>query len=386
MSSGARPIYLDYNATTPVDSEVLEAMRPYLEEHFGNPSSSHRYGAAAREGVERAREQAAGLLGCRPEEIVFTSGGTESNNLAVKGAAMAGRRRGSHVITSAVEHPAVAEVALWLEGAGFRVTFLPVDGEGLVDPGDVEKAIGPETVLVTIMHANNEVGSIQPIEEISRITRGAGVVFHTDAAQSVGKIPARVDDLGVDLLSVAGHKLYAPKGVGALYVREGTTIARFMHGASHERGMRAGTENVAGIVGLGRACEIAGRAMPGASLHMQGMRDRLFDGLRAELEGIRLNGHPVRRLPNTLSVGFLNADASELLLGMEGVAASAGAACHAGGAAGSSVLSAMKVPPGYAAGTVRFSTGRRTTAEEIDRAVSLVVAAVRRLRTGAGPA
>jgi len=375
-----RPIYLDYNATTPVDSEVLEAMRPYLEEHFGNPSSSHPYGAEAREGVERARGQVAGLLGCKPEEIVFTSGGTESNNLAVKGAAQARRARGNHIITTAVEHPAVAEVVGRLGAAGFRATVLPVDAAGLVDPGDVERAIEADTVLVTIMHANNEVGAIQPIEEISKITRRAGVVFHTDAAQSVGKIPARVEELGVDLLSVAGHKLYAPKGVGALYVRRGTRIEKLMDGASHERDMRPGTENVAGIVGLGQACEIAGRAMPGASLHMREMRDRLFEGLRGELGGVRLNGHPERRLPNTLSVGFLNLDASELLSRVEGVAASAGAACHAGGAAGSTVLMAMKVPPGYAAGTVRFSTGRRTTAEEIDRAASLVVSAVRRLR------
>jgi cysteine desulfurase len=355
-------------------------MRPYLEEHFGNPSSSHSYGRAAREAVERAREQAAGLLGCAPEEIVFTSGGTESNNFAVKGAALAHRGKGNHIITSAVEHPAVLEVVRWLETGGFRVTILPVDGAGLVDPGNVEKAIGPETVLVTIMHANNEVGTIQPVEEISKIARRAGVLFHTDAAQSAGKIPVRTGELGVDLLSVAGHKLYAPKGIGALYVREGTRIEMLMHGASHERGMRAGTENVAGIVGLGKACEIAGRVLPRASNHMRETRDRLFERISRELEGIRLNGHPDRRLPNTLSVGFLNLDASELLSRLEGVAASAGAACHAVGGAGSSVLAAMKVPPGYAAGTVRFSTGRRTTDEEIDRAASLTASAVRALR------
>jgi len=380
----SKPIYLDYNATTPIDRRVAEVMLPYLYEHFGNPSSSHPYGVEARRAVEHARAQVAALLGCRPAEIIFTSGGSESNNTAIKGVAAAYRERGSHIITSAIEHPAVLEPCRWLESQGYHITYLPVDEYGMVDPADVERAITPETILVTIMHANNEVGTVQPIAAIATIAHRHGALMHTDAAQSVGKIPVRVDELGVDLLSVAGHKLYAPKGVGALYIRSGVRLVKFVHGADHEANRRAGTENVLGIVGLGQAAEIAGRDLERNMAHMRTMRDRLWAGLTRELDTpglLRLNGHPDERLPNTLSVGFRSIEANTLLAEIgEQVAASAGAACHADQVDVSTVLQAMQVPLEYAMGTVRFSVGRMTTAEEIDRAVEVVAAAVRRLQ------
>ena len=380
----SKPIYLDYNATTPIDRRVAEAMLPYLYEHFGNPSSSHPYGVEARRAVEHARAQVAALLGCRPAEIIFTSGGSESNNTAIKGVAAAYRERGSHIITSVIEHPAVLEPCRWLESQGYHITYLPVDEYGMVDPADVERAITPETILVTIMHANNEVGTVQPIAAIATIAHRHGALMHTDAAQSVGKIPVRVDELGVDLLSVAGHKLYAPKGVGVLYIRSGVRLVKFVHGADHEANRRAGTENVLGIVGLGQATEIAGRDLERNMAHMRTMRDRLWAGLTRELDTpglLRLNGHPDERLPNTLSVGFRSIEANTLLAEIgEQVAASAGAACHADQVDVSTVLQAMQVPLEYAMGTVRFSVGRMTTAEEIDRAVEVVAAAVRRLQ------
>jgi cysteine desulfurase len=378
--SPERPVYLDYNATTPVDPRVFEAMRPYLREEFGNPSSSHPYGVRARQAVERARAQVAGLLGCSPGEVLFTSCGTESNNLAIRGACMARRGRGRHIVTTAVEHPATTEVCRGLEREGFTVTIVDVDGTGLADPAAVEAALTGETVLVTVMHANNEVGTIQPVAEIAAAARARGIAVHTDAAQSPGKIPVDARRLGVDLLSVAGHKLYAPKGVGALYVREGTRLECFMRGAGQERGLRPGTESVPLIVGLGEACEIARRDLERNAAHMKAMRDRLHGGLDGALEGIRLNGHPEKRLPNTLSLGFPGLEAPLLLEAMKGVAASAGSACHAGAVDVSPVLLAMKVPPDCAAGTVRFSTGRSTTADEIDRAVEEIVTAVRGLR------
>lgn len=376
-----RPIYLDYNATTPVDAEVAEAMRPYLEEYFGNPSSSHWYGTQAKKAVERARKQVANLLNCQPDEVTFTSGGTESNNYAIKGSASANRHKGNHVITSTVEHPAVIEVCRYLEANGFQVTYLPVDEFGLVDVAELEKAITPQTILITVMHANNEVGTIQPIPEISKLARQRGIIVHTDAAQSVGKIPTSVDELQVDLLSVAGHKLYAPKGIGALYIRHGTHLEKLIHGANHEQDRRAGTENVLEIVGLGKACEIAKRDLGKNSLRMKMMRDRLHNGLQKGLgDIIRLNGHPQKRLPNTLSVGFANIEANTILSEIEGVAASAGAACHSGSVEVSPVLAAMHVPLEYAMGTVRFSTGKLTTEDEIDQAIEIIVAAVKRLK------
>jgi len=382
-----KPIYLDYNATTPIDPEVAEAMRPFLHENFGNPSSAHWYGAQAKLAVERARSQVAGLLGCRPDEVVFTSGGSESNNFAIKGAAMARRSRGNHIITSSVEHPAVIEVCRFLEGQGFRVTYLPVNGEGLVDAEDLRGAMTPQTVLVTVMHANNEVGTIQPIAELAAVAHAGGALFHTVAAQSPGKIRVRVDDLGVDLLSLAGHKLYAPKGVGALFVRRGVRLEKQIHGADHEQDLRAGTESVLLVVGLGRACEVAARDLERNAERMRELRDRLHAGLERELGPLRLNGHPEERLPNTLSLGFQGIEADTLLSEIDQVAASAGAACHSDSVELSPVLTAMGVPREFAMGTVRFSTGRMTGEDEIDRAVGIIAGAVRRLRpqAAAGP-
>jgi len=371
------PIYLDYNATTPIHPEVAAAMRPVLEDTFGNPSSGHAFGRAAAALVATARAQVAEALGCDADEIVFTGGGTESNNLAIVGIAEARREQGDHLVTSAVEHPAVDRVMTHLEGRGFRVTRVAVDGHGQVDPQDVAAALTPETTLVSIMHANNEVGTIMPIAEIAALCRDRGVAVHTDAAQSVGKIPTAVNDLGVDLLTVAGHKFYAPKGVGALYVRRGTTLAKVLHGADHERGLRPGTENVPGLVGLGRAAALAAQDLESHADHQRGLRDRLHQALVAGLptDALRLNGHPTQRLPNTLSLGFGGLDAATLLKAMPQVAASAGAACHAGDDRSSTVLGAMGVDAAYAAGAVRFSTGRLTTDADVDRAATHIIAA-----------
>ena len=375
-----KPIYLDYNATTPIDSEVIEVMRPYLEEYFGNPSSSHWYGIQTKKAIEKARRQVADLLNCQIDEVIFTSCATESNNYAIKGTAFANRGKGNHIITSAIEHPAVIEVCKWLEANGFRVTYIPVDEFGLVNVAEVEKAITPQTILITIMHANNEVGTIQPIQEIAKLSKRHKIVMHTDAAQSVGKIAVKVNDLGINLLSIAGHKLYAPKGIGALYIRHGTNLEKVIHGADHEQDRRAGTENVLGIVGLGKACEIAKRDLEKNMQHMKMMRDRLHRGLQEKLGEIKLNGHPENRLSNTLSIGFANIEANAILSEIEGVAASAGAACHSDSVEVSTVLTAMKVPLEYAMGTIRFSTGKMTTVDEINKAVKIVTEAVQRLK------
>jgi len=376
-----RPIYLDYNATTPHAREVVAAMRPYLEGRFGNPSSAHVYGRAAREAVELARKQVAAALGAQPDEIVFTSGGTESNNHALKGAALARREQGRHLITSAIEHPAVLEVCAFLEANGFEITRLPVDETGLVDPSVLARTMRPGTIAVSIMHANNEVGTIQPIRALADIAHAHGALLHTDAAQSLGKIPVDVDDLGVDLLSVAGHKVYAPKGVGALYIRSGVTLERFMHGAGHERGLRAGTENVMEIVGLGQACEVAERDLEKNRAHLQRVTDQLFGLLSARLPELRLNGHPEKRLPNTLNLSFLGIESPRLLALLDDhVALSGGSACHSGGVNTSPVLAAMGVAPDWAVGAVRFSTGRMTTPREIATAVESVVGAVETCR------
>jgi len=376
-----KPIYLDYNGTTPHAPEVVAAMRPFLEVEFGNPSSAHWYGIAAKQAVESARRQVAGILNCRPQELFFTSGGTESNNHAIKGTARALRARGNHIVTSSFEHPAVLEVCRCLEKDGFETTFVAVTVDGLVDPAEVEKAIRPTTILITVMHANNEVGTIQPIARISKIAKEHRIVMHVDAAQSVGKIPTDVQDLDVDLLSVAGHKVYAPKGIGALYVRPPLAPEKFCHGAGQERGWRAGTENVLEIVGLGKACEIASRDLQQNMAHMQRLRDRLHEGLSAKLTDIRLNGHPVKRLPNTLNLSIKGVEANRVLeeIGLE-VAASAGAACHSDTVDISHVLEAMNVPREWAKGTLRFSVGRMNTAEEIDRAIEIVARAVKKLR------
>ncbi len=372
-------IYLDYNATTPIDPEVAEAMLPYVHDHFGNPSSGHSFGLAARRGVDWARRQVAGLLGCAEADLIFTSGGTEANNYAIKGVAAAYRDRGNHIITATVEHPAVTEVCRYLEGQGCRITWLPVDQYGLVEPLQVERAITPQTLLVTIMHANNEVGSVEPIAEIAEIAHRYGALMHTDAAQSVGKIPVRVDELGVDLLSIAGHKLYAPKGIGALYIRSGVRLEKLMHGANHEGDRRAGTENVIELVGLGAACELIERNLPGYVRQMREMRDRLESGLLDSGMDLRVNGHREKRLPNTSSVSFKGLEADRILAGLELVAASAGAACHSDRVEVSPVLAAMNVPLEYAMGTLRFSTGRHTTTAEIDQALAEIRKVVRQL-------
>jgi cysteine desulfurase len=375
-----KPCYLDYNATTPLHPEVIAAMKPFLDDEFGNPSSAHWYGIGPKKAVETARRQVAAFLGCAAEEIIFTSGGTEANNHAIKGVALALKDEGRRIVTSKIEHPAVLEVCRFLEGEGYETTYLPVDEFGLVSPRDMEDAIRSDTILISVMHANNEVGVIQPIQEISRIARARGIVMHTDAAQSAGKVRVDVNALGVDLLSIAGHKLYAPKGVGALYVRGAVEIEKFLHGAGQEAGRRGGTENVMQIVGLGQACEIAARDLEQNAAHMESMRKRLWEGLQAFLPEIRLNGHQQLRLPNTLNVSFRNIPANRILeeIGLE-VAASAGAACHSDRVDISHVLRAMKVPWEWAAGAVRLTTGRLTTEEEIDSAVHAICNAVSRL-------
>jgi cysteine desulfurase NifS/selenium donor protein len=382
----APPIYLDYNATTPVDPRVADAMLPFLREHFGNPSSTHVFGAVAKRAVERARRQVAALLGARPEEIVFTSGGSESNNMVLKGIAAARDERGRHLVVSAVEHPAVLEPARALERQGFRLAVVPVDRAGRVDPAAVAAALAEDTILVSVMHANNEVGTIQPIAEIAALCRARGILFHTDAAQSVGKVPVDVGALGVDFLSLAGHKLYAPKGVGALYARGGFELPRLIDGAAHESGRRAGTENVLEIVGLGAAAELAAERLERDAAEARTLRDRLRARLEGELGPLPVNGDPDDGLPNTLSIAVPGVEASTLLAEIgDRVAASAGAACHAEGVDLSTVLAAMGVPLEQAVGTVRLSVGRRTSRDEIDRAAAIIASAAARLRGAAGP-
>jgi cysteine desulfurase len=372
------PIYLDYNATTPVLPEIVEAMLPHLRGHCGNPSSGHVYGRRARAAVEAARQQVAELIGCAHDEIVFTSGGTEANNLALRGAAEAVVRR--QVVTSTIEHPSITAPCAWLERQGWRISRLGVSGAGRVKLDQLIDHIGAETALVTIMHANNETGVLQPISALARAARAAGALMHTDAAQSVGKIRVDARALDVDLLSVAGHKLYAPKGVGALYVRRGTPLAPFALGAGHERGLRPGTENVAGIVGLGVACDAARRSLDVAGARMLALRDRLWTLLCGHVPGLTLYGHVEDRLPNTLNVCFPGVSGTALLAGTPEVAASTGSACHDGHWAPSSVLTAMGVPAAEATGSVRLSLGRATTDEEIERAGDALWRAWRELR------
>jgi cysteine desulfurase len=378
MEAGLVPeaVYLDHNATTPLAPEVLDAMRPYVEQHFGNPSSGHGYGAAAQEAVDRARMQVASLLGCKPESIVFTGSGSEADNLAIKGVALAGRGTGDHIITCAVEHPAVLASCRYLEARlGCRLTILPVDGCGLVDPDDVRHAIEPGTGLISIMHANNEVGTVQPIAEIAAVARERGIPFHTDAAQSVGKVDTNVYELGADLLALAGHKLYAPKGIGALYVRPGTRLEPLVHGAGHERGLRAGTENVPYIAALGAACALAEeRLQDGAAGHVRRLRDRLHTALESSFPPLTLNGHPDRRLPNTLNVSFPGLDGEDLLARTPTLAASTGSACHSGRTEPSAVLTAMGFAPDRALGAIRLSLGYGTTEAEIDAAAAALAA------------
>ena len=358
-------IYLDFNASTPLAPEVAAAMQAALDGPFGNPSSDHWAGKPAREAVEKARTQVARLLGCDTSEIIFTSGGSEANNHALKGLFFAKPTARFHIITTQIEHPAIIHPCRFLERLGAKVTFLPVDALGRVDPEDVRRAVTSATVLISVMHANNEVGTIQPIAEISHIAREHGILFHTDAAQSVGKIPTKVGDLGVDLLSVAGHKLYGPKGVGALYVRSGLQLEPLIHGAGHEAGRRAGTENVLLDVGLGAACELAESWIGRQSI--QEMRDLFWRRLTEEFDGsVILNGHPTERLPNTLNVSFPGKVGAEILRALDGVAASTGSACHSGLIELSPVLKAMNVPAEAGMGAIRFSLGRATTEEEIE--------------------
>jgi cysteine desulfurase NifS len=374
-----KPIYLDYNATTPISKEVADAMRPYLDVYFGNPSSSHFYGMQTKQAVEKARKQIARMLNCQASEIVFTSGGTESNNYAIKGIALANKEKGNHIITSSIEHPAVIEVCKYLEQQGFEITYIPVDNQGLVDTTEVEKAIKPTTILISIMHANNEVGSIQAIAEIGAVAKKHGVIMHTDAAQSLGKIKADVQAMNVDLLSVAGHKLYAPKGIGALYIRKGIVLEKLIHGADHERNLRAGTENVLEIVGLGKACEVAHNNLEENAKHYQIMRDYFHNILQESLPQIRLNGPKDKRLPNTLNISFPKIEANTLIAKMPGIAASAGAACHSSGISVSQVIKAMGIPVDYAMGTIRFSTGRYNTKDQLKIAANMVIMAVKEL-------
>ena len=373
QSTTMKPIYLDYNASTPIAPEVANAMRPFLTGHFGNPSSPHWAGAPAKQALESARVQVAALLGCTPQEIVFTSGGTEANNHAIKGAFFALRERGNHVVTTQIEHPATLQPCRFLERLGAEVTYLPVDGTGRVNPGDVRQAITPRTVLVSVMHANNEVGTIQPIAEIAHITRERGVLLHTDAAQSMGKIPTRVAELGVDLLSVAGHKLYAPKGIGALYIRDGVQLEPLLHGAGHESGRRAGTESVLLNVALGAACALAAASLAVQEARLTKLRDSFHARLR-DLFGaaLQLHGHPADRLPNTLNISLKDRIGSDVLAALDGVAASTGSACHSGRHELSPVLRAMGVPEPIGLGAVRFSLGRMTTADELDQVLELL--------------
>jgi cysteine desulfurase len=374
------PIYLDYNATTPIDPAVVDEMLPYLREGFGNPSSNHPYGRRAKEAIELARRRVATLLGADPAEIIFTSGGTEANNQALIGVALANRDHGRHIITTAIEHPAVLNPLHWLEGQGFTVTYLPVDGTGRVDPEAVRQAITPETILISIMHANNEVGTIQPLAQIGAIAHEQCILLHTDAAQSVGKIPTRVDELDVDLLTVAGHKFYAPKGVGALYVRRGVKIDPYLHGAGHEGGRRAGTENVPYIVALGKAAELAGERLAREGERVVGLRETFHARLRELVDGVELNGHPTDRLPNTLNVSFRGVVGGDLLARIPEIAASTGSACHDGSGELSGVLKAMGIPREQGFGAVRFSLGRLTTAAELEQAATLVATKVREIR------
>jgi len=375
-----KPIYLDYNATTPIDPEVAEEMLPFINTHFGNPSSSHWFGQQTKNAVEKARQQVAGLLNSSPSEVVFTSGGSESNNHAIKEVAYTYRDKGNHIITSQIEHPAVQNPCRFLEKQGYKVSYLPVDEYGLVNPRDVENALRKTTILISIMHANNEVGTIQEVGSIGKIALENHVLFHTDAAQSIGKISVDTEQLNIDLLSIAGHKLYAPKGIGALYIRKEISIEPFIHGAGHEGGRRAGTENVAGTVGLGKACEIAARDMKKNTRHIIALRERLFNRMLDKVDRINLNGHPEKRLPNTLNLSFENVDARNLLAQTAGIAASTGSACHADARSLSPVLKAMGVKEKYGFGSVRFSLGKYTTGEEIDSATDILATTIERIQ------
>lgn len=376
-----RRIYMDHSATTPVAPEVLEAMLPYFRERYGNASSLHEFGREARDAVEAAREKLASLIGANPEEIYFTSGGTESDNLALKGVALSGR--GKHIITTSIEHPAVLEVCRSLERVGFDVTYVPVDNQGIVDPAEIERAIRDDTVLISVMHANNEIGTIQPVERIAEIASERDILLHTDAVQTVGKIPVNVDRLGVDLLSVSAHKFYGPKGVGALYVRKGTRIESIIQGGGHERGLRSGTENVPGIVGMGRAAELASEIMEREAERLTALRDSLKRFVLSNIDDSWLNGHPTKRLPINLNFGFGRVEGESLLLYLDskGIAVSTGSACSSKKLEPSHVLRAIGLDPVRCHGSLRITLGRDNTQEDVDYAGECIREAVERFRS-----
>ncbi len=375
-----RRVYLDHNASTPVHPEVVAEMLPYFSDVYGNPSSVHGFGRDARAAVDAARDRVAAFLRVRPDELVFTSGGTESDNFGVKGLALA-RGRG-HVITSKVEHHAVLRSAQALEAQGFAVSYLPVDQYGMVDPDDVRRALRPDTIAISIMHANSEVGTIQPIRAIGALAREAGVPFHVDAVQTFGKVEIDVDAMNIDALSFSGHKIYGPKGIAGLYVRRGTKMVSIQHGGEHERRRRAGTENVPGIVGLGKAVEVRARDMKTEAEAVSALRDRMWEGIRARVPEVRLNGHPTERLPGTANICYRNVESESIVLALDlkGIAVSAGSACTAGSVEPSHVLVAMGVPLDWAMGAVRSSLGRSTTAGDVDYVVASVTEVVRRIR------
>ncbi len=374
-------IYLDYAATTPAHPEVVKAMLPYFTEIFGNPSSIYACGQEAKGAVEEARSKVARLIGARDEEIVFASGGTEADNFAIKGTAYANESKGNHIIASAIEHHAVLETCKFLQKRGYSITYLPVDKYGMVDPGTVKKSITAKTILISVMHANNEVGTIEPLAEISKVAREAGVYFHTDAVQTTGHIPVNVNDLGVDLLAISAHKLYGPKGVGALYIRKGTKLVSFQHGGEQERRRRAGTENVAGLVGFGRAAELAEQEMGDEVIRLTGLRDKLIKGL-LQMEYTHLNGHPTKRLPNNanISIEFIEGESMCLNLDLQGICTSTGSACSSSSLEPSHVLLAMGFPAEQAHGSLRFTLGKWTTEKEIDRVLEVLPPIVARLR------
>src|SRR6266404_6268933 len=376
-----RQVYLDHNASTPVHPEVVEAMLPYFSERFGNPSSVHGFGREAREGLETAREQVAHFLRVGKEEIVFTSGGTESDNMAVKGVAMA-RGRG-HIITSRIEHHAVLRAVETLETQGFAATYLDVDGYGMVDPDALRRAIRPDTILISLMHANSEIGTIQPARQLGAIAHEHGIPFHMDAVQTFGKVPIDLDAFHIDLLSFSGHKIYGPKGIAGLYIRRGTKMVSVQHGGEHERRRRAGTENVAGIVGFGKAVEVRARDMADEAVRATALRNRLWEGITARVPEVRLNGHPTERLPGTCNMCFRNVESESIVLGLDlkGIGVSAGSACTSGNVEPSYVLVAMGIPLDWAMGSVRSSLGHATSAEEIEYVIESIVPLVAKLRT-----
>ena len=378
-----KSIYLDYAATTPVDPEVFKAMLPYFTEHFGNPSSLHSFGQEAKRAVETARASVASLIGAETEEIVFTSGGTESDNFALKGAAAARRDKGNHIITTAIEHHAVLETCRDLEQQGCRVTYLPVDRDGVVDPDAVKRAVTDKTIMISIMHANNEVGTIQPLAEIGEISRARDIYFHTDAVQTFGHIPIDVNELNVDFLSASGHKLYGPKGVGIIYIRKGTKVAPLLRGGGQEKGRRSSTHNVPGIVGMGKAAELSGKSLQEKAKFIGALRDKLIRGVLENIDETRLNGHPTQRLPNNvnITINYIEGEAMLMNLDMEGIACSSGSSCSSASSEASHVLAALGVSPSLPHGSLRFSLGKATTEADIDTVLRVLPRSVRNLRS-----